>query len=334
MSATHLLVANPTAQSGKNAERIDRARAEFARRGVTVDFLATLPEGKTAHLVADTLNRSRSYNYVVYMGGDGTFREVAHGLLASPRSKEVALGMLPTGTANDQGKSFGLSSSPEALDENIDVIIRGRETRLDAGWITVDKGDGRSVVTMFFDSAGWGISARILAARNEDRKLVEGTPLGTFYRDQLVYAGAALRVFLDSYVTPDKFDAEIDFGGGVQVLRGLTDLVVKNTRIYGGEWVFDRTSKHDDGYFEIVPFQGRLDWMSRAIIDLNGNPMSDETLGLIEHTQTIRARQVTLRFSIPDGTTPLAAQIDGEEFHTGSTVHIRVEPKALRLIVP
>ena len=35
------------------------------------------------------------------MGGDGTFREVAAGLFTSAAREKVALGMLPTGTAND-----------------------------------------------------------------------------------------------------------------------------------------------------------------------------------------------------------------------------------------
>ena len=41
---------------------------------------------------------------------------------------------LPTGTANDEGKSFGLDGgAPEALERNIDVIRAAHETRLDVG---------------------------------------------------------------------------------------------------------------------------------------------------------------------------------------------------------
>ena len=53
------------------------------------------------------------------MGGDGTFREVATGLLDSGRAEDVALAMLPTGTANDQGKSFGLDAGEAALERNV-----------------------------------------------------------------------------------------------------------------------------------------------------------------------------------------------------------------------
>src|SRR5580658_2297167 len=104
MSATHLLVGNPTAQSGKNAARIERARTALREAGVTCDLLPTLPDGATIAAVTRALDDG-GYGVVIAMGGDGTFREVASGLLESKRSTGIALGMLPTGTANDQGRS-------------------------------------------------------------------------------------------------------------------------------------------------------------------------------------------------------------------------------------
>ena len=167
-----LLVANPTAQSGKNAARIAQARTWLANAGIACDLLPTLPGGETIPAVTEALDRG-PHRVVIAMGGDGTFREVAAGLLASRRHGEVALGMLPTGTANDQGRSFGLEASPAALERNLGVIVAGKETRLDAGKIRAFGAGGEVVAeTVFFDSAGWGISARVLAVRNADRRAV------------------------------------------------------------------------------------------------------------------------------------------------------------------
>ena len=205
------LVANPTAQSGRSAERIKRARAWLTQAGVPCDLLPTLPGGKTIDATRDAIDAG-AYRVVIAMGGDGTFREVATGLLASGKRDAVALGMLPTGTANDQGRSFGLDAGPGALEKNLAVIVAGKETRLDAGRIRASSTAGEALAeTAFFDSAGWGISARVLAVRNADRKAVEEIEvLRDIYRDQLVYAGAFLRTFLESYVVSDKFDAVIE----------------------------------------------------------------------------------------------------------------------------
>jgi diacylglycerol kinase family enzyme len=337
MTSTHLLVANPTAQSGKNAERIARARAFFEAQSIACDLLPTLPGGKTIGAVTEALDAGE-HRVVIAMGGDGTFREVGAGLLASRRRADVALGMIPTGTANDQGRSFGLTASDEALETNLGVIVAARETELDAGRLRGLDDAGRTVVeAVFFDSAGWGISARVLAARNEDRKVVEGVPLlRAVYRDQLVYAGALLRTFLESYVVNDKFDVDVVADGETTTLTGLTDLIVKATRIYGGAWVFDRTSRHDDGLFEVVPFRGKRDWTSKAIVDLDGNPVTEEMLNAvgIEHSRPFRAKEMALRFRLPDGGPAHAAQIDGEELVATARVEIRVEARAIRLIVP
>src|SRR5436853_297196 len=74
----------------------------------------------------------------------------------------------------------------------------------------------------FFDSAGWGISARVLARRNRDRERVESHQhLREIYRDELVYAGALLKTFLESYAVSDKFAAEVTADGAPRFIEGL-----------------------------------------------------------------------------------------------------------------
>jgi diacylglycerol kinase family enzyme len=332
VSATHLLVGNPTAQSGKNQSRIDRARALLGDAGVVCDFLATEPHGRTTAAVTRAVEGS-AHRCVSAMGGDGTFREVAAGILDSARKDDVVLAMLPTGTANDQGRSFGLDAGDASLERNVDVIVRAHETRLDAGRIT----SAETGAQWFFDSAGWGISARVLRERNIEREVVAKVPvLRDIYRDQLVYASVLLRVFLDSYVVPDKFDATVVADGRTLELDGLTDLIVKGTRVYGGAWVFDRRSQHDDGIFEVVPFRGKRDWTSKAIVDLEGNPVTEDVLNAVgvEHSKPIPASHVTFHFHTPEGGSPFCAQMDGEELAASKDVTIDVVQRALRLIVP
>jgi len=332
--ATHLLVGNPTAQSGKNQARIDRALALLKEAGLATDLLPTLPGGKTIGAVRAALE-ANSYRTVIAMGGDGTFREVAAGLYTSQRREQVSLGMLPTGTANDQGKSFGLQADENALPRNIDVISAAHETRLDVGIYRA--GGATGAADYFFDSCGWGLSARVLAQRNKDRALVDTLgPLKELYRDQVVYAGAFLKKFLESYVIEDRLRVVATLDGQRVELDGLSDLIVKNTRIYAGAWVFDETSRHDDGIFELVPFVGKNDWVSKAIRDLEFVPLNEEMLAEIgiEHSKTLKAKVMDLEFFEPEGGAPLAAQLDGEEWPASPQVRIEVAPRGIRLIVP
>lgn len=332
-----LLVSNPTAQSGKNVERIQLAVQLLKARGVHCDVLATEPAGKTIRLVQDALDCG-PYRCVISMGGDGTFREVASGLMECHRREEIALGMLPTGTANDQGRSFGLEAHENALDTNVDVIVKGHETRLDAGdIIAFDEHQQRFAKAYFFDSAGWGLSARVLADRNRDRRVVEKIPgLRHVYRDQAVYAGALLKNWAESYVASDKFTARIQLDGTSYVLTRVNELVVKATRIYGGKWVFDPTSQHDDGMFEVVPARGRRDWLARVLSSREHARFSAEALESlgIEPTEIHRGSHIQIHFEVRPGEAYPAAQIDGEEFVPAPTVSIDVIRQALRLLVP
>ncbi len=341
---SYLLVGNPSAQSGKNAERIVQARALLDGASLGHAFLATVPAGGTVAVVRDAL-RDPAIDVVIAMGGDGTFAEVAKGLLASGRAEKVRMAMLPTGTANDQGKSFGLMATPDALARNVDVIREGLETRLDVGRIAVLDDHARVFrEDHFFDSAGVGISPRVLALRNEDRKQIEAIPLvRDIFRDHIVYAGAFFRTFAESYVQDQKFDVRVVVDGEPQEWKGLTDLVVKATRVYGGMWVFDPTSRHDDGLFEVVPFVGKRDWMSKAIVALD--PTGGLAEGLAEigvtHSTHVRGEHIELDLHAHDGNLsaqPLFAQIDGEELPLPACEHpkirIQVLARVLRLVVP
>jgi len=337
VSVRHLLVGNPTAQSGKNAARIAEATRLLDGSGVAHRFLATAPAGGTVRLVADALAADAAIDTAIYMGGDGTFAEVAKAILLSGRAADVRLAMLPTGTANDQGKSFGLDAGEVDLPRNIRVIAAGHEARLDAGHLVARDHAGAVVRDdWFFDSAGWGISPRVLSLRNEDRKLIGGIPLvRDVWRDQLVYAGALLRTFLGSYVDDGKFDVRVTADGEKHEWRGLTDLIVKGTRIYGGLWVFDREARADDGRFEVVPFVGKRDWISKAIVHLDGSGAAAEALEAVgvRHSANLSAARIELEFDEQPGQ-PLSAQIDGEEFPATAQVSIDVAARALRIVVP
>ena len=96
---TILVVGNPSSHSGKAAKRIEKVLSLMDRLGIRHQFKATLPSRGTVGMVADSIAHE-GFRTVVYLGGDGTFYEVATGIIQSGAASEVRLGMLPSGTAN------------------------------------------------------------------------------------------------------------------------------------------------------------------------------------------------------------------------------------------
>jgi diacylglycerol kinase family enzyme len=267
------------------------------------------------------------------MGGDGTFAEVAKGIFASQHPADCAMGMLPTGTANDQGKSFGLDSGPGALERNVAVIGRGdgpvRTVRLDR---TRDEDDPQGPDVRSF-SVGFGRHAR---DPQPDRERVGRIPgLGAIYRDQMVYAGAVFRRLVETYVVDVKFDLDVVIDGVVHSFENLLDVIVKNTRIFGGEWIFDQSTESDDGRFELVPVIGRRDFGTKLLGTLRGSPVGVQDLASLGFDYAPPISGTTFELTVRTQNAPLpAAQIDGEEVPAGDRYRIDVVPRALRLIVP
>ncbi len=331
--APWLLVGNPTARSGRAAERIEAALAGMAERGLETDFVSTLPAGETVELVARAIDAG-GVETVVCLGGDGTFADVAKGVLSATR--RVRMGMLPSGTANDQGQSFGISSMRSALPENLDLLQAGYTIPLDVGEIlALDERDQPIHRDWFFDSAGFGMSPAILFTRNRNREWVARLPvIRNVYRDQLVYAGAWAQEMLRSYVEPVKFTAEVRWAGGTSILPNLTDLVINNTALYGGLWVPARLGEPDDGEMELVPLHGRRDMITKAVRDLKDLPIWQEQLDLLglPNPEGFSAAWFDILLLHPEGR-DIPAQLDGEEWHAGQHFRIDVLARRLPLIV-
>jgi diacylglycerol kinase family enzyme len=332
-----VLFANPTAQSGRAEELIREARAQLGAAGISHDFTATAPNGGTVGLVRRAIDDSDA-ELIIYMGGDGTFAEVAKGILASDRADEITLGMLPTGTANDQGKSFGLDAGASAIADNVAIIAAGHVAELDVGRVQMlDEAEQTVASDLFFDSFSVGFGAATLRTRNADRDTISRIPLVRgLYRDQFVYAGALVKKMLDSWVSDIKFDLELEIDGKTTYYKSLLDVIVKNTRIFGGEWVLAPDSEHDDGAFEIVPIAGRRDFTSKLLATYRHSPVDEAGLREIgiEHSVPLRASAFDLTVIHPGAENPPAAQIDGEEFPAGDRFHVECLTRLLRVIAP
>lgn len=339
MSARTLLVGNPSAQSGQASRSITRAAELLTRAGRDVIVVHTEPAGRTPEVVARAIE-AHTPGLVCALGGDGTFNEVACGLLAS--GKDTPLGIFPMGTANDQGKSFGIAAGPTNLEAQADVIVRGFVRRIDVGDARAFIGAELVAQGRFFDSLSFGLAPDVLAARNRDRRNVANVPLlSALYRDQSVYVGAALERMWSSLVEPMHFDAVIETDRFELARTRLTDVVIKATPVFAGEWVLERRAEPDDGLFELITVASRREWLERVVGDLAANPFRPLAIGPVfgvpipglSRPDHQAASRFSLAFYRP-GRELVASQLDGEEWIAGDAFEVEVTARALPLLVP
>jgi diacylglycerol kinase family enzyme len=113
------LLYNPAA-GRRRAERLrDALLAVLAAGGWEIEAVATGAPGD-ATTIAGELARGGRVEAVFALGGDGTLREVATGLLGS----EVALAPLPAGTTNVLARALGIPLRPLAAAQALAVARR------------------------------------------------------------------------------------------------------------------------------------------------------------------------------------------------------------------
>ena len=218
------------------------------------------------------------------------------------------------------------------------VLVTGRLCEMDVGILRrFDEADRVTHSDLFFDSMSVGLGAAVLAGRNRDRERVAAIPLvRSFYRDHLVYAGALARRIAHTATGRATFDLEAEVDGDTHYYRNVIDVIVKNTRVYGGEWVLASAAEHDDGLFEMVPICGLGDLTTKALATLRTSPIGEAHLAQLGFVSTrpVPGRSFVLTVMAPGAAAAPACQLDGEEFHAGDRFGVEVLPRILRVRVP
>ena len=138
------LIGNPTSGNGKGGQYLERAKAELTARGVSFAVKETESPGHATALAKEAIGEG--FDVIVAVGGDGTLRETALGVVHTDR----VLGFLPCGSGNDYARPLGI---PTELMPALEILLHG-ENRV------VDAGDANG--NLFFNVAGFGFDVDVL----------------------------------------------------------------------------------------------------------------------------------------------------------------------------
>ncbi|MFZ0131904.1 MAG: lipid kinase [Desulfobacterales bacterium] len=194
-----LILINKKAREG---EADLRATREILAAGGITSVVHAFKD--VAEIEAAVKSHQAAADRIVVGGGDGTLNAALEAVLASG----LPLGVLPMGTANDLARTLQIPSVPE---EAAGIIVRGRLTRIDLGWV-----NGKHYVNV----AHIGLAARvshILTTEMKKRWSVLAYPLALF----------------EAYRTNRPFRARVTCDGRAQTLKSI-QIAIGNGRHYGG----------------------------------------------------------------------------------------------------
>jgi diacylglycerol kinase (ATP) len=149
-----VLLYNPS--SGRRHHRreadVEIAASVLRAAGVDVSISQTIGAGRTALQVSQQI--ADGCDTIIACGGDGTIHDILQGIVGT----NVALGVIPMGTANSLAKDLHLPASTQAAAQ---ALLRARPRQIAAGRISCRGASGESISRYFTVTAGIGADAEV-----------------------------------------------------------------------------------------------------------------------------------------------------------------------------
>jgi len=306
MSSHHVracLITNP--RSGRRGIDLSAVLPVLQANGWDVMVRQKVPGGSATGLAQQAARDG--YGVVVDCGGDGTLNEIVEGLVGT----DIAVGVLPGGTVNEWTRELGISPRLEVAARQLVGAVR---RRVDVGQITVNGHHCRHFLLM----AGLGFDGAVMARVSRTLKNRIGP---------LAVGLATLRElpFFDAVTVQIEMDEAAWQGKTSQI-------IVSNTRRYGGFTRFTPNASIDDGLLDV------------CVLTTEGAPaLARQASSLVFRQQpslataeVFRSGQVTI-----DASAPIPLQLDGgavdegvEPTAAGMTYAFSVVAQGLTVLVP
>jgi len=297
------VIINPKSKNGNHKDLKAVFQEKFTRHHLDIE--QTAYPGHATHMARQAAKEN--IDTVVAVGGDGTVNEVLNGIAGT----NVALGIIPTGTANDLATLYRI---PADIDQAPEVILKHRLQSADV--ISVND---RYYVTC----GGLGFPCQVvrIANRIKHHTLI-GKPVARILGSKL-YVLAVICAILKKRRTADLLS--VQWNGSSMRVDPLWAMV-SNQPFLGKNFQISPGAANNDGMFDLCLVENRKNRFQ--VLSIVKKVMAGRHI-YSPCVKTWRASELTLKSKRP---VPFFG--DGELFEQKQNFSIKIMPGALNLIVP
>lgn len=309
MAEKIILIGNPIAGGGA-ALKIKKASDFLINKGYDVKMMFTGRKGDAEAFAEGAA--SQPVRLVIAAGGDGTYNEVANGLVRS----SIPMAILPLGTTSVLARELHI---PLALKKALTIAITGTIQTVHLGKITFSRDDTlshqKSLVTRYFLlMAGIGFDAEATLGVNERIKKFTGK--GAYFL-------SGTNVLLHYSPEPVTLSVRQGFADPAPAgkLNGYSVIIGKASS-YGGTFKATPDARLTDPYFYVFVThkKNRISLFRYIIGVITGKNITFRDISYLKAVEIV-----------VDGKSPV--QIDGD--YEGTTpAKVEIERDALRLVTP
>jgi YegS/Rv2252/BmrU family lipid kinase len=306
------LIYNPASGQHSRSRRaaINKAIAVLHAAGIEAEALETTAPGSAGLLAQEAAHRG--CDTVIACGGDGTVHEVLQGIVGT----QIALGVVPLGTANALAANLGLQTSPAKA---VRRLLAAQPVRIPVSRIHYQDAAGAARFRYFIVAAGIGADALFISLLNPVLKRRLG---------YLLYVIEAFRVWF-TYPFPLFEVAFTEAPGAEPRIEQVSELLAVRIRTFGGlinSFVPGASLHHDKLRLVAFKTRSRLRYFGFMIPALIGRHSFSGKIELLD------ALSVECR-PIPGSPARIFAEADGE--YLGELpIRIEIVPDAVTLLIP
>lgn len=303
MTKNIVLIGNPIAGGGA-LKKIKKAVNILENREFDVHLMLTSQKGDAESFARQiSYNQSLTYNpephLVIAAGGDGTYNEVANGLVHS----NIPMAILPLGTTSVLAKELNM---PEDLEKALDIALNRKAQTIHLGRITCKTHDSKLLTRHFLLMAGVGFDGESVYGVNEKIKTITGKGAYILSGIKTILRYNPSRITL-------KYNSE---------QRSGYNAVIGKASCYGGDFKITPDARFTDPYFYVFVMhqKGRLNLIRYISGIIKGSHLK------LKDISYFRASVIEI-----EGNAHI--QIDGDYLGT-TPAKIDVVPDALQLVTP
>jgi diacylglycerol kinase (ATP) len=309
-----LVIVNPKSASGSTNENWAGIASDLRTHFGPFSVAFTKAASHAIELAREAADAGRTF--IIACGGDGTINEVANGILQSGKGSE--LGVFPSGTGGDFRRSFDMPDEPR---EAAAMLRSGKTRTIDAGLVTFQDFEGKTVSRYFLNISSFGLAASIIQ-RVKTSTSLDWVPLDTL-RGRASFALSTLQ----EVVGLDTTKVRVKIDDSEESPLTTVNFCVANARYFGGGMMMAPEAKLSDGFLDII----NIGDIKTAKIILNIYSLYKGTHLSLPEVKDTRAKRVEARPF--DETQETHIEVDGELLGKLPATY-EVVPNALKLRVP